>query len=163
MAENDRLDNLRGLRIANVDMAFATAFAALVGGNFQQAFALQLGATPRLLALISALPAILGVLQIPGSVLGERFRSYKNFVAVGAFFWRFAWVPVVFLPIVSWPVPKLEILIACIIFSAASIFLVQATYSAWLSFLVPESHRGWYFSRRIALATVVSVAISFPA
>jgi HEAT repeat protein len=163
VASTDRLDDLRALRTANLDLAFATAFASLVGGNFQQAFALELGATPRLLALIAALPAIIGVLQIPGSVIGERYLSYKTFVAIGGFLWRFAWLPVVFLPLAPAYLPRLQILIACIVISAASVFFVQATYNAWLSFLVPESHRGWYFSRRIALGTVVSVVIGLPA
>ncbi|HET6645474.1 MAG TPA: MFS transporter [Fimbriimonadales bacterium] len=163
MPQPDRLASLRALRTANLDLAFATAFAALVGGNFQQAFALELGATPRILALLAALPAIIGVLQIPGSAVGEHFRSYKSFVAVGAFLWRFSWVPIVLLPLAPAYLPRLGILIAVSVFSAVAIFLVQATYNAWLSFLVPESHRGWYFSRRIALATVVGAAVGFPA
>ena len=67
-------------------MMLATAFATLVGGNFQQAFALEMGATPRMLALLAALPAVLGVMQVPGSMLGERFASYKHFVAWGGLF-----------------------------------------------------------------------------
>ncbi|MBA3724906.1 MAG: MFS transporter [Armatimonadetes bacterium] len=161
--QSDRLANLRALRTANLDLAFATAFAALVGGNFQQAFALELGATPRILALLAALPAIIGILQIPGSAIGEFFRGYKKFGAVGGFFYRFAWVPIVFLPLAPVYFPRLAILITAAVFSAAALFLVQATYNAWLSFLVPESHRGWYFSRRIAIATVVGAIIGFPA
>jgi hypothetical protein len=141
-------------------MAFATAFATLVGGNFQQAFALNLGATPRMLALLAALPAVLGVMQVPGSMLGERFASYKKFVAWGGLFWRLAWVPIVFAPLLF---PQLSLLTAAIIISGISIFLVQATYNAWLSFLVPDSHRGYYFSRRIALATVTAAVVGFPA
>lgn len=141
-------------------MAFATAFATLVGGNFQQAFALNLGATPRMLALLAALPAVLGVMQVPGSMLGERFASYKKFVAWGGLFWRLAWVPIVFAPLLF---PQLSLLTAAIIISGISIFLVQATYNAWLSFLVPDSHRGYYFSRRIGLATVTAAVVGFPA
>ena len=141
-------------------MVFATAFATLVGGNFQQAFALSIGATPRMLALLTALPVVLGVMQVPGSVLGERFSSYKRFVSWGGLFWRLAWVPIVFAPIFF---PKLSLLIAAIVISGISIFLVQATYNAWLSFLVPDSHRGYYFSRRIGLATVTAAAVGFPA
>ncbi len=163
MSAPDRLQSFKALRIANLDMAFATAFAALVGGNFQMAFALILGADDFLLALISALPAMVGLLMIPGSVLGERFSSYKNFVAIGGFLWRFWWLPIAFLPLLPSSWPRLEIFLALVLFSAISIFLVNATYNTWLSSLVPESHRGWYFSKRIALATVVGAAIGFPA
>jgi MFS family permease len=160
LATPDRLDNLRALKTANVDMALATAFATLVGGNFQQAFALEMGATPRVLALLAALPVVLGVMQVPGSMLGERFTSYKLFVAWGGLFWRLAWIPIVFAPIFF---PSLSLLVAAIVISGISIFLVQATYTAWLSFLVPDSHRGYYFSRRIGLATITAALVGFPA
>lgn len=162
MSSPNRLENLRSLQIANWDMAFATAFAALVGGSFQQAFALALGANKLMLSVLIALPAFIGVLQIPGSILGERFKSYKKFVAIGGFFWRFWWIPVALLPLAPPSWPRLEILVVCIVLSAVSIFMVNATYNSWLSFLVPESHRGWYFSRRIAIATAVGALVVFP-
>lgn len=163
MRADDRLTNLRALTTANWDLAFATAFAALVGGNFQAAFALALGAGPFLYSLILALPALIGVLQIPGSQLGERSRSYKRFVAPGWLTWKVAWLPAVALPLLPESFPRLEVFILCVVVSSAAVFLVNATYNAWLSWLVPESHRGWYFARRHAIATVVSVLIGFPA
>ncbi len=163
MQRDDRLTRLQALQTANWDLAFATAFAALVGGNFQAAFALELGADPFLYSFILALPALLGVLQIPGSQLGERFRSYKRFVGPGWLLWKLAFLPVVFLPLLPSSFPRLTTFILCIAVSSCAVFLVNATYNAWLSFLVPESHRGWYFARRHAIATVVSVLIGFPA
>lgn len=163
MPSEDRLANLRALTTANWDLAFATAFAALVGGNFQAAFALALGAGPFLYSFILALPALIGILQIPGSQLGERSRSYKRFVAPGWLAWKLAWLPAIALPLLPKSFPRLEVFILCVVVSSAAVFLVNATYNAWLSWLVPESHRGWYFARRHAIATVVSVLIGFPA
>lgn len=159
----NRLENLRALRIANLDMAFATAFAALVAGNFLAEFVRHLSGDDRVRGWIGALPSMLGILQIPGSLLGERFESYKKYVGVGGLLWRLWWVPIVFLPLLPDDWPRLEILITCIAMQAISIHLVQPTYNSWLSFLVPESHRGWYFSRRFALAVVVGAVIGFPA
>ena len=163
MRSEDRLTNLRALTTANWDLAFVTAFAALVGGNFQAAFALALGAGPFLYSLILALPALIGVLQIPGSQLGERSRSYKRFVAPGWLTWKLAWLPAIALPLLPGSFPRLEVFILCVVVSSAAVFVVNATYNAWLSWLVPESHRGWYFARRHAIATVVGVLIGFPA
>ncbi|MEW5883979.1 MAG: MFS transporter [Armatimonadota bacterium] len=163
MPSEDRLTNLRALTTANWDLAFATAFAALVGGNFQAAFALALGAGPFLYSLILALPALIGILQIPGSQLGERSRSYKRFVGPGWLTWKLAWLPAIALPLLPESFPRLEVFILCVVVSSAAVFLVNATYNAWLSWLVPESHRGWYFARRHAIATVVGVLIGFPA
>lgn len=163
MRSEDRLANLRALTTANWDLAFATAFAALVGGNFQAAFALALGAGPFLYSFILALPALIGILQIPGSQLGERSRSYKRFVAPGWLTWKLAWLPAIALPLLPESFPRLEVFILCVVVSSVAVFLVNATYNAWLSWLVPESHRGWYFARRHAIATVVGVLIGFPA
>lgn len=143
-------------------MAFATAFGALVAGNFLAEFIRILTRDDRLRAWITAVSAILGLLQIPGSVLAERYESYKKYVAYGGFFWRFWWIPIVFLPLAPESFPRLEVLTLCIVFQAISIHLVQPTYNAWLGALVPSSHRAWYFSRRVALATLVAAAIGFP-
>lgn len=163
MPAPSRLDNLRALRIANLDMAFATAFGALVAGNFLAEFTRYLTADDRIRGWIGALPALIGILQIPGGVIGERYASYKRFVALGGLLWRLWWVPVIFLPIAPESWPRLEILIFCIAMQAASIHFVQPTYNEWLSVLVPQSHRGWYFSRRYALAVLVGAVIGFPA
>lgn len=163
MSSESRLDNLRALRTANIDMAFATAFGALVAGNFLAEFTRELTQDDRIRGWIGALPAIIGILQIPGSVIGERYSGYKRFVLIGGLLWRLWWVPVVFLPLAPPSWPRLEILIFCIAMQAASIHFVQATYNQWLSVLVPQSHRGWYFSRRHALAVLVGAIIGFPA
>ncbi len=163
MSSGSRLDNLRALRTANLDMAFATAFGALVAGNFLAEFTRELTTDDRIRGWIGALPAIIGILQIPGSVIGERYASFKRFVFLGGLLWRLWWVPVVFLPLAPASWPRLEILIFCIAMQAASIHFIQATYNQWLSVLVPESHRGWYFSRRHALAILVGAVIGFPA
>lgn len=162
MAEPNRLERYHALRNANLDMAFATVFGALVAGSFLQEFIRQLTSDDRIRAWLSALPAILGILMIPGSVLGERQRNYKSFVAIGGLLWRLFWIPVVFLPLLPPSWPRLEILFACIVLQAVSIFTINATYNQWLSQLVPESHRGWYFSRRFALGIVVGAVVGFP-
>lgn len=163
MRKSNPLEILYALRIANWDLAFATAFGALVAGNFLAEFIRTLTTDDRMRGWISALPAVLGALQILGSVYAQRFGSYKKFCAIGGFFWRFWWIPIAILPLLPASFPKIHILIACIAAQAIAIHLIQPTYNAWLGSLVPSSHRGWYFARRIAIATVVGGVIGFPA
>lgn len=163
MAGGDRLENLRALRIANLDMAFATMFGALVAGNFYSEFIIRLTPDSRMRAFVFAIAALLGVLQIPGSLLGQKYRKYKPFVGVGGFLWRFWWLPIAFLPILPDSWPRFHIFIACVVLQAISIFLINSTYNEWLTKLVPVSHRAWYFSRRAALAVVFGAVIGFPA
>lgn len=160
---DERFERLRALSTANWDMAFATAFATLVGGNFQSEFIRWLTSSDRVRAFMVAAPAVLGLLQIPGSLWAERHHSYKRFVFWGAFMWRAWWIPVIFLPLAPLWFPRLEIFILCVLASAAGLFLVNSVYVTWLSELVPASHRGWYFSRRHAIANVVALIVGFPA
>jgi HEAT repeat protein len=162
-AGDERFKRLRALSIANWDMAFATAFATLVGGNFQSEFVRWLTSSDRVRAFMVAAPAILGLLQVPGSLWAERFPSYKRFVFWGALMWRVWWLPVIFLPLAPSGFPKLEVFIFCVLISATGLFLVNSVYITWLSELVPASHRGWYFSRRHAIANVVALLVGFPA
>ncbi len=163
MPAGDRLENLRALRIANFDLAFATMFGALVAGNFYSEFIIRLTPDSRLRAFIFALSALLGVLQIPGSILGQRFPRYKKYVGVGGFFWRFWWIPIAFLPLMPAHWPRLEIFLSCVALQAISIFMIQPTYNEWLTKLVPVSHRAWYFSRRAAYAVAFAAVVGFPA
>lgn len=148
----NRLQNLQSLRIADIDGALATAFAALVTGAFMTGFIARLGAGDQWINLAGALPALLGVMQIPGAVFGRRFRSYKRFVGPGGFLWRLFYVPLAFLPLLAMPSDlKLVVLMVCISLAAASTFFVAPIYNEWLAEMIPPSSRGFYFARRNAL------------
>ncbi len=152
----NRLDNLQTLRMANLDGAFATAFASLVTGAFIAGYITSIGGSDTWVQLVSAVPALLGLLQIPGAIWGRRFTSYKRFVLPGGLLWRLLYVPLVILPFLPFPDPvKLVVVVACASLAAASVLLVQPIYSEWLAELVPSTSRGFFFSRRNAIATAV--------
>jgi len=152
----NRLDNLQTLRNANLDGAFATAFATLVTGAFIAGYITSIGGSDTWVQLVSAVPALLGLLQIPGAIWGRRFTSYKRFVLPGGLLWRLLYVPLVILPFLPFPNPiKLIVIVACASIAAASVLLVQPIYSEWLAELVPSTSRGFFFSRRNAIATAV--------
>ncbi len=155
-----RLEVLRTLRAANLDVAFSTAFATLVTGAFLVGFVKYLGGGDIWIGIVTAVPAALGVMQIPGAVFARRFPSYKGFIAPGGALWRFMYVPVVLLPLLALANEiRLFILVACISIAAFSISLVNSTYNDWLAELIPSNSRGWYFSRRQAIATAVAAAV----
>ncbi len=156
----NRLQNLRSLRVANLDGAFSTAFATLVTGSFQVGFVKLLGASDLWIGLLSALPALLGVLQIPGAILGRSYPSYKPYVAIGGGIWRLLYLPMIALPLLALPAQfRLAMLLLAIGVASASVLLVQPIYNEWLSELVPQNSRGWFFSRRNAIATAVGSAV----
>ncbi len=156
----NRLQNLRALRLANADGGFAVAFATLVTGTFQVGFIKLLGASDLWIGVLSAVPSLLGVLQIPGAVWGRRFPTYKKFVLPGGLIWRLFYVPLIVLPLVPLiDQAKLILLTLCVAIASASVLLVQPIYNEWLSEMVPQNSRGWFFSRRNAITTAVGALI----
>jgi HEAT repeat protein len=159
-APTSRLDTLQTLRSANLDVAFATAFGTLVTGAFLVGFVKLLGGGDLWIGFLTAVPASAGIAQIPGAILAKRFKSYKGFVAPGGGLWRLLYVPVAILPLLAIANElRLFVLIACVSIAALSASLVNPTYSDWLAELVPPSSRGWYFSRRTAIATGVGAGV----
>lgn len=159
-----RLDNLRTLRFANTDGAFATAFGTLVGGTFLVGFVqLQHGADFWIGAL-AAIPSLCGLFQIPGSILGRSYQSYKKYIRVGGGIWRLMYVPLLILPLL--PISgnlKLSILAVCMVIASLSQAMVGPVYNDWLAALVPQKSRGYFFSRRNAILTAVGACVGLPA
>lgn len=153
---SNRLETLQNLKTANIDAAFATAFATLVSGAFVAGFITMLGGSDYWIQMVSALPALLGILQIPGAIFGRRFPTYKRYVWPGGLLWRALYIPLIFLPFL--PIAneaKLVAIVFCATIAAASTFLVNPVYNEWLAEMVPATSRGFYFSRRNAIATAV--------
>ncbi len=155
-----RLETLQTLRVANLDVAFATAFATLVTGAFMVGFVKLLGVGDLWIGVLTAVPAAFGIMQIPGAIIAKRVPSYKRFVTPGGGLWRLLYIPVAILPLLAWANElRLFILVACISIAAFSSAIVNSTYNDWLAELVPPTSRGWYFSRRHAIATAIGAVV----
>lgn len=162
MHQPNRLEAIRTLRYANLDAAFATAFATLVSGTFLVGFIKFLGGSDVWIGVLTAVPSLLGLLQIPGAIWGRGFPFYKRFVLPGGLLWRVLYVPLIalpFLPIAN--EAKLWIMFLCVTVASASSQLVNPIYNDWLAELVPANSRGWFFSRRMMIATVVGAVGGF--
>lgn len=154
----NRLDDLRNLQVANWDVAFATAFATLVTGNFLIGFIQYFHGGDYWIGLVTAIPSFIGLVQVPGAIWGRSFPFYKKFIAPGGWVWRLLYIPLVFLPFM--PIPnemKLLVLLGCIGVAAGAVQTVNPIYNDWLAELVPSTSRGWYFSRRTLVATAVGM------
>lgn len=153
----NRLENLQTLRLANVDWGFANGFATLVTGTFLAGFITYIGGSDFWINLVSALPSLFGLLQIPGGILGRRFATFKRFVFPGMMLWRVFYIPLIFLPFL--PLDnhtKLYILVGCVAVASAAWLAVTPVLNDWLAELVPTTSRGFFFSRRNAIATAAA-------
>lgn len=157
-----RLDNLRTIRYANIDMAFYTAFVALTTGAFMVKYVTHLGGSVKWIGFLSAIPSLFGLFQIPGAIWARRYESYKRFVTPGWLMWRLFYVPVAVLPLLSLPnEAKLWIFAACISASWLAVFLANPVFFEWLTELVPANSRGWLFGQRNMIAAAVSAVVGF--
>ncbi len=159
-AAPNRLENLRSLRYANIDVAFFTAFATLVTGIFLVGFIQDLGGSDLWIGLLSSIPSLVGLLQIPGAICGRSFASFKKFVAPGGAINRLLYMPLVLLPLA--PIPdaaKLTLLVTCVLLASVAGTVVGPIYNDWMAELVPANSRGTFFARRNAIATAVGAVV----
>lgn len=155
----NRLDSLRNLQVANLDVAFASAFGSLISGTILIGFIQYLGGKDLWVSLAAAIPALIGLLQIPGAIWGRSFPFYRKFVAPGGWIWRLLHIPLIILPFtpLSGNV-RLLIVMLCISLASAAVQIVSAIYNEWIAEMVPSNSRGWYFSRRTLISTACGAA-----
>lgn len=155
--EVSRLEQLRTLRTANVDGAFASAFVTLVSGAFIVKYAKELGASDLWIGVFTGLPSLIGLLQIPGAIWGRANVSFKRYVSPGGLLWRVFHIPFIFIPFLPISTDgKLALMLVCNALAAISIQLVGPIYNDWLAEMVPANARGWFFARRNMIAAVAS-------
>lgn len=163
-----RLDNLKTLRVANIDSALAAAFMSLLGGAYLVKFVQYLGGDMNkgrldmMIALFTAIPSLVGLLQIPGAIWGRRYPYYKGFIGPGGAIWRFLYIPIAILPSLHLPnVVAITLVILCVGVASASVQIVSPIYNDWMAEMVPANSRGWFFSRRNAMQAWVGALAAF--
>ena len=141
-------------------MAFATAFGALTTGAFIAGFAKSLGASNALTNLLGALPSLMGILQIPGAILGRGAPSYRAFIRPGGLAWRTLYLGLVAMPLLPMPMGlRLALVVALIAAATGANALVGSMYNEWIAETVPPDSRGFFFGRRQAIATGVGALV----
>ena len=158
-----KLNILRGLRISMWEGAFATVWTVLTQGPFQIGFARQLGASDFHLGLLAALPAAVGLLQLPASLWADRLGSRRRFIGVSAALGRLLWLPIALLPFFVSGALRLPAFLGLLLLSSALLTVTVPAWTSWMSDLVPAEMRGRYFARRNTLAGIVAMLVPLPA
>ena len=159
----NRLEILRGLRIAIWEGSFASVWLAMTTGIFLTGYALWLGANSILLGLISAIPTFAALAQIVSSYFGERLAARKPLTAWFSLCGRMLWLPILLLPAL---LPRSQTLLWFLALYTLSYILLNIpapAYMSWMSDLVPPDHRGRYFGRRNMIMGVVALIAGLPA
>jgi HEAT repeat protein len=146
--------------MANLDGAFSSAFGTLLGGAFIVGFVKLCGGGDLWIGIVSALGSLLGIVQIPGAILGRRFETYKGYIWPGGFMWRLLYCSFIALPLLPLPGQlKLGLLVGIIAVASTLVLMVNPIYNDWLAELVPAQSRGTFFSRRNAITTSVGAGV----
>lgn len=160
MAAPSRLQTLNTLRIANLDVAFATAFGTLLSGSFMVGFIQHLGGGDLWIGIVTAVPALAGLMQIPGAAFGRSHESFKKFVQVGGGLWRLFHLPLVLLALIALPDDlRLAGVVLCVGAAGIATQFVGPIYNEWIGNLVPERSRGWYFSQRTLVSSLTGMIV----
>lgn len=153
------------MRVSTWEGVWATVWMVLTTGPFQIGFARMLGATDFHLGLLAALPAAVGLLQLPASLWADRLGSRRRFIGASAVTGRLLWGFIATLPFLPF-LPaggRLPVFVALLALSSALLTITVPAWTSWMSDLVPGEVRGRYFARRNTLAGVVAMLVPLPA
>lgn len=132
----------------------AELVGACCGGAALTGWALHLGMDARGIGLVTALPVVAQLLQVPGALLTARFGPRRT-ALVSIALARQAFLPLALLPLWSLsPAGARALLVAVAAVHHGLGVVCNNAWNAWVGELVPASLRGRYFGRRTALCTV---------
>ncbi len=149
----------KALRISNIEGSWATLHFVLTSGAFFTGFALLLGANDFQLGLLSAMPLLAQVFQLPGAWLVEKTGHRRTIVGWFSVISRTIWLPIVLIPAL-FPDHPMRMFIWLCLASSIAMNLASSGWVAWMSALVPPSIRGRYFATRGRVTGAVAIAAS---
>ncbi len=143
---------------------FGSAWANMVSGAPFVTFArTKLGASTFMFGLLSSLPFLAVLAQLPGSYWVEKLRHRKLLFMCSNSGNRLVWLAVAALP---WVIPahhtqtRVVALLGLMMVGSVLGHLGTPAWFSWFADMVPENIRGRYLGRRAAFATTTGVIVS---
>lgn len=150
----------KGLSLVIKDGLAAEAMAALTGGTFLVAMALQLGASNFQIGLLAALPTLTNVFQLVAIWLVQKYNNRRAVAVVTNFVARFPLLIIGLLPFLFTTGTSIQVLIFLLFFHYFFGSIAGASWNSWMKDLVPENKLGTYFSHRSRLTQTLNVVLS---
>jgi MFS family permease len=149
-----------GLRMLLYDGVCTQVMLVLCGGAFLVAFALLLGASHKVIGLISAIGPFAQILQLPSVFLVERAGVRKALVVLSAGASRAFLVVMAVVPFVVPEGSRLPVFIASLFLFFGVGAIGGCAFNPWMRDFVPERFLGRYFAKRMAVAVFVGAVAS---
>ena len=149
---------LRLLNIIILSAAVGCFLFSAQGGVAFTGYASALGAGEFAFGLISALPVLAGLLQLPVSYFAVKTGKYKGMFMVGGIIQRISWIIIAFIPYI-FPVEqsRLWTLVVLVTLAAMAGSFVAITHMTLMGSVVPIDIRGRYITTRQKVCTAVSL------
>jgi len=146
----------RGKEALVKDAAWASMVGALYGGVILVGFALELGATPWHIGVLSAIPFFAQIAQLPTIALIERLRARRKIAVLAVSLSRLMIAGLALLAFVSDRHAALAMLLAAQVVITLFGSVGGCAVNAWLHQLLAAEGLGALFSRRLFWSTVLA-------
>ncbi|MCJ7606086.1 MAG: MFS transporter [Dehalococcoidales bacterium] len=158
-------DLSNGLRWLALEGGFSMGFFSITTSGFLAAFALALGATNLQIGVLASLPFAMQIIQLPSIWLVEHVRRRK---LIGVLSWlpaQLLWIPMALIPVFMDVPGQGAISFLLILMTVRGVLsaICNTAWNGWIRDLVPQTILGRFFSKRLAIATVVGMVFSLGA
>lgn len=151
----------RGMRLVIADGVTSQILVTLSTGTFVIAYAISLGASNFMIGILSAIPAFAGLVQILGIYVVEKVRNRRAIVVWSILVSRLLFIPLILLPFFFPHDLGLIILFSVVFISTVFGSLAGCAWNSWMRDLIPPNMLGNFFSRRLAIATLFGMLMSY--
>jgi MFS family permease len=147
----------RGKRALVQDGAWANVVGSLSGGVILVGLALALGAGPRLVGVLAAIPFFGQLAQIPAIGLVERIRQRRRIAVATITAGRVLILGMALLPLLEDRSLALGLLVAGQVGVAVLGAIGACAWNSWMHDLLPKEGLGAFFARRLFWATTLAL------
>lgn len=150
----------RGLTALVFNGICGHSWDTLTAGAFLVGFAVAAGAGNFTIGLLTAIPLLAQVFQIPALLLLERWRKPKRMVFTIGPVSRSLWAFLALVPLFFSGQAALNALIIVLLVASSTGAFLGVAWNTWIRLFVPESIMGRYFASRLRVSIGVAVIVS---
>jgi len=148
-----------GLRTFMKDALATQMMNTLTASTFIVAFALLLGASNFIIGLLASIPLLAQLIQIPAIQLVETYRIRRAIYVYAATTSRVFLLGLVIIPFIIPFSGAIIFLILVLLFRAVFAAVSTCSWNSWMHDIVPQESLGDFFSKRMALATILAIPL----
>lgn len=147
--------------LSSIEGGFSQVYQTLTESVFLTILALSLGAEPKHLGFLAAIPHMTQIFQLIGAYLVEATGHRKRVVIAGASISRILWLLIPFLYWMFAPEKSVLFFLGIVVASSCLELLANNAWTTWMADLIPETLRGRYFGFRHGVLAAVTITITF--